>query len=277
MVVEYPLQVRSAFFTIFGDYIRKDNGMITMPELIKLFSALEFSEEAIKAAIFRMRHQQIVLSKRQDGVTYYSLSEEGIEKMDEGLRRTFREVDTINWDGWWRVLVYSIPEKNRQLRDQLRKELAWHGFGQLTPGTWITPYNLFEPIKRVIKTYQMENFIQMFESKHIGPGSNQSLVEQAWDMDSINLKYTEFINKYKPRYQTYLQEKEQWDDHRTFAERVQLVHEYRMFLHIDPELPIELLHANWVGEEARHLFRKYYGVLTAGAVSFYKYVRKDSK
>ncbi|MFY0544566.1 PaaX family transcriptional regulator C-terminal domain-containing protein [Brevibacillus sp. H7] len=267
--------MRSAFFTIFGDFIRKDDGMITMAELTRLLETLHFTEEAIKAAVFRMRHQKIVISKKKDGKMYYLLTEEGIEKMDEGLRRTFRESDVVEWDGWWRVLIYSVPEKKRQLRDQLRKEITWLGFGQVMPGTWISPYNLFEPVRRLIKQHKLESYVQMFESKHVGPGPYQTLVSQAWDLDGINQQYRGFIEEFEPRYQAYCAEHDKWDACKTFAERVMLVHEYRKFLHIDPQLPLELLPMNWLGEDARHLFRKMYQALTPGAMQFYKQVRND--
>jgi phenylacetic acid degradation operon negative regulatory protein len=110
------VQVRSAFFTVYGDYIRSDGGIITMSALTKLLNSLNFSEEAVKAAIFRMRHQQIVLSIKKSGRTYYSLTDEGMVRMEEGTRRTFRGPEEGNWDGNWRVLIYSLPEVKRQLR-----------------------------------------------------------------------------------------------------------------------------------------------------------------
>lgn len=246
-----------------------------MPELIKLMETLHFTEEAIKAAIFRMRHQKIVISKKIKGKTNYSLTEEGFEKMDEGLRRTFRESDDVQWDGWWRVLIYSVPETQRQLRDQLRKEITWLGFGQLMPGTWISPYNLIAPVMRLVNQHHLEQFVQLFESKHVGPGPYQTLVSQAWDLDAINNQYRLFIEKFEPRYHACCDQHDIRDVQKAFAERVLLVHEYRKFLHVDPQLPVELLPVNWLGEDARHLFRKMYQVLTPAAMQFYHDVRVE--
>jgi phenylacetic acid degradation operon negative regulatory protein len=268
------VQVRTAFFTIYGDYIRNDDGMVTMSELTKLLNSLNFSEEAIKAAIYRMRHQQIVVSIKQDGKTYYTLTEEGIHKMEEGMRRTFRRPEEENWDGNWRVLIYSLPEDKRQLRDQLRNEITWLGFGQLTPGTWISPNDLFAQIRRIVKKYKIESYVQMFESKHLGPNSRESIINQVWDLNSINKRFREFIDEFEPRLQMF---SSKWEDEKTFAERVRLVHEYRKFLHIDPGLPLNLLPNDWQGGEAGQLFRNFYQMLTPGAIRFYKDVRNATK
>lgn len=267
------MQVRSAFYTIFGDYIYKDDSMITMSELTKLLKSLEFTDEAIKAAIYRMRHQKIVVSLKKNGKTYYTLTQEGFNKMTEGMRRTFTEFEESKWDKKWRVLIYSIPEKERQVRDQFRKEITWMGFGQVTPGTWITPHNLFDPILRLIKQYTIENYVQMFEAEHVGLANTAHLVSQAWDLVSTNNKFKDFITEFKPRLQTFKEEGDRWKAEIIFAERVILVHEYRKFLHIDPQLPLELFPNGWLGEEARQLFNQYYKSLSPVAIQFYNSIR----
>lgn len=267
------MQLRTAFYTIFGDYIGKDDGMITMPELSRLMGALGFSEEATKAAIYRMRHQQLVISFKRNDRTYYSLTEEGKVKMESGIARTFREPDDADWNGLWHVLIYSLPETERQQRDQLRKEISWLGFGQLTPGTWITPHDLSEQVKRIVKKHHIEEYVQLFESRHLGPPDADSLVSQAWNLPQINELYGVFISEFRPRLQTF--PRNGWDDEKTFAERVALVHEYRKFLHVDPFLPRELLPAYWLGKEARRLFLEYYRLLSPGSVRFYESIRND--
>lgn len=264
------MEVRSAFFTIYGDYIGKENGCITMAELCELLASLNYTEEAVKAAIYRMRHEKIVVSNKIDGKTYYTLTKQGMEKLEMGLQRTFNGSNREEWNGKWFVLIYSLPEKERRLRDRLRREITWLGFGQLTPGTWISPYNLQEDIKRILNHYCIAGYVHFFESAHLGPGDAQALIYQAWDFEYMNVQYKGFIKTFLSRFQNYA---EDWDYKRKFAERVLLVHEYRKFLHIDPQLPSRLLPVGWQGEEARQLFRDYYEKLTPGAIAFYKKVR----
>ena len=56
---------------------------------------------------------------------------------DEGRARIFgRNVEP--WDGTWHMAIYTVPETSRELRDTLRKQLAWLGFGPLASSTWIS-------------------------------------------------------------------------------------------------------------------------------------------
>jgi phenylacetic acid degradation operon negative regulatory protein len=268
------VQVRTAFFTIFGDYILHDGGMVTMPELTELLSCFDFSEEAVKAAIFRMRHQNIVKSRRIDGRTYYSLEDEALQRLEEGMKRTFRDPDGEEWDGMWTVLIYSLPESERKIRDQFRREIGWYGFGQLTPGTWISPNRWVDPLFRIIRRHGIEKNVQLFASRHLGPLDESLLVDLVWDLQSIQDKYAAFIEEFAGRFEQPL---EQWDDRRTFKERVMLLHEYRKFLHIDPQLPGRLLPDGWLGHRARDLFWRYYRALAPGAERFYREVKARNR
>ena len=65
--------------------------------------------------------------------------------------------------------MYNIPEEKRQLRDELRKELQWSGFGNLSNGCWVSPNNFEKEINLLISKYKIEEYVQLFLSEHIGP------------------------------------------------------------------------------------------------------------
>lgn len=56
------------------------------------------------------------------------MTDRGVQRMDEAANRIYK-MKPNEWDGKWRILMYTIPEDKRQLRDDLRKELLWSGFG----------------------------------------------------------------------------------------------------------------------------------------------------
>ena len=60
--------------------------------------------------------------------------------MDEAARRIYK-LTSHEWDQKWRIIMYNIPEEKRQIRDELRKELMWIGFGSLSNGCWVSPNN----------------------------------------------------------------------------------------------------------------------------------------
>ncbi len=45
------------------------------------------------------------------------------------------------WDKKWRVLIFDIPERQRNLRGKIRATLRWIGFVRLQGSVWIYPYD----------------------------------------------------------------------------------------------------------------------------------------
>ena len=58
------------------------------------------------------------------------------------------------WDGKWRVLIFDIPEKRKNIREQIRYTLVSVGFMRLQDSVWIYPYdceNLITLLKADLK------------------------------------------------------------------------------------------------------------------------------
>lgn len=264
---------RSMIFTIFGDYIRHYGSVIWIGSLIKLLEAFGHNEQAVRAAVSRMSKQGWVKSERRGNKSFYSLTEQGIVRMEEASRRIYKETGP-DWDGKWLILLYNIPEEKRHLRDKLREELIWSGFGPISNSCWITPNNLKKEINVLVKKYEIENYVTLFESEHIGMQSHTSLVKKCWDINEINDRYAEFIEQYSQKYIIHKDKisKNEMSDSKCFVERALLVHEYRKFLFIDPSLPAELLPDKWLGDSATTLFKDYNTILSTPAKRFFESV-----
>jgi len=64
-------------------------------------------------------------------------------------RLQFHFIHTSNkklWDQKWRILIFDIKEKRREVRDQLRRMLFGIGFLQLQKSVWVYPYDCEELI-----------------------------------------------------------------------------------------------------------------------------------
>jgi len=92
-----------------------------------------------------------------------------------------------------------------------------------------------------------------------------------WDLPAIDAAYRDFIDRFRPRWEQ-ARRREGMTDSEAFVERTVLVHEYRRFLFIDPDLPAELLPQQWTGREADLLFERYYRWLHTRATRFFESV-----
>lgn len=266
---------RSMIFTIYGDYIRHYGNVIWIGSLIKLLEEFGHNEQAVRAAVSRMHKQGWVQSEKRGNKSYYSLTEQGKARMEEASKRIYK-VEAPTWDGKWRMLIYTIPEEKRHIRDELRQELVWSGFGLLSNSCWITPNPLEEEIHRLVDKYDIKNNVSFFQATYEGMESPQALVQKCWDLDEMNEKYSQFIQEYSQKYVIDKNRLEQgeMDDGSCFVECAWLVHQYRKFLFIDPSLPKELLPEKWLGDSAAMLFKDYYKILAPPAKRFFESVFK---
>ncbi|NBJ68107.1 MULTISPECIES: phenylacetic acid degradation operon negative regulatory protein PaaX [Clostridia] len=271
--MQKKLNTRSMIFTLFGDYIRYYGNEIWMGSLIKLLEPFHHNEQAVRSAISRMSKQEWVVSRKEANKSYYSLTERGKKRMEEAAGRIYR-LEPETWDGKWRMLLYNIPEEKRQIRDELRKELIWSGFGLLSNGVWITPNNLKEQIYDIIDKYKIKEYVYFFEAENEGFQANQQIIRSCWDIDHINSLYQKFIHAYENKMMENGKkiEQGQMGNKACFVERTLLVHYYRKSLFVDPGIPKELLPEKWLGEQAAKLFSSYYNILAEKANAFFEKV-----
>ncbi|MET1177385.1 phenylacetic acid degradation operon negative regulatory protein PaaX [Peribacillus sp. NPDC094092] len=268
---------QSMIFTIYGDYIRNYGNKIWIGSLIRLLKEFGHNEQGVRVAVSRMVKQGWIQSEKQGNKSYYFLTDRGVQRMDEAANRIYK-MKPNEWDGKWRILMYTIPEDKRQLRDDLRKELLWSGFGSFSSGCWISPNDLEKQINRLIEKYDIKEYVDFFISEYKGPKENQSLVEKSWHLEEIENKYEEFIEKYSKQFIVHqsIINRGEMSDADCFVERTNLVHEYRKFLFIDPGLPKELLPSKWNGNHAALLFSQYYQVLAEPASRFFESVFQEN-
>ncbi|MDQ0163008.1 phenylacetic acid degradation operon negative regulatory protein PaaX [Bacillus alveayuensis] len=264
---------QSMIFTLFGDYIRHYGNKIWIGSLIRLLKEFGHNEQAVRVAVSRMVKQGWLQSQKEGNKSYYFLTKRGVNRIDEAGRRIFK-LSPHKWDGKWRILMYTIPEEKRHIRDDLRKELLWSGFGNFSNGCWISPNDLEKEVKLLIEKYEIDPYVDFFVSEYLGPRDNHSIVERSWQLEEIEKKYDEFISTYGKHYIIHesIINEGKMTDAECFVERTKLVHEYRKFLFIDPGLPKELLPPLWSGNHAAHLFSQYYKLLAVPASRFFESV-----
>ncbi len=260
-------------FTLYGDYIRHCGGSIWVGSLIQLLARFGLSEQSVRSTILRMSRGGWLQVERVSGKSFYSLTPQGKQLLDEGAARIFHfNSPREKWDGQWRLVAYSIPEVEREKRERLRRELGYLGFGPLTSALWISPHNLHDQVVRLAETLAVRNHVEFFTGIHNCFSDLPDLVTRCWDLAAINAEYAAFIDKYQPLFEDCRGRGLNIDPSECFVRRFLLMHEYRRFPFIDPELPEELLPRDWHGREAASLFQEYHALLADKANAFFNAV-----
>lgn len=263
---------RSMLFTIYGDYVIYRGGEIWVGSLIKLLEQFDLSEQAVRSALSRMCRKGWLAIRKVGINSYYSLSPKGEELLTKGRVRIFGfQKHAEDWDGTWYILSYSIPEEKRDLRERLRKQLSWLGYGPLSYGTWISPHGYPREVEEIVRSLEIQTHVELFAAEHLGFSTSREMVARCWDLAAINDRYRKFVAKYAPRCKEFGERlgNGELSASDCFVERTLLIHEYRRFPLIDPELPSRFLPADWEGRQAGELFETYHGLLADKANSFF--------
>lgn len=266
------LRSKQLVFTLYGDYVRRVGGSIWVNSLIRLLVHFQMSEQSVRSTLLRMTRGDWLQAERVNGKSFYSLTLAGKRLLDEGAARIFNPPQPAQWDGKWRLVAYSIPETQRVKRERLRHELGYLGFGTFTNTLWISPHDLRCQVELLMEQLELKGNLEFYTASHDGFTDLAELVARCWNLPSINAQYAAFIEKYQPQYDECCANLATIEPSECFVRRFMLIHEYRRFPFVDPELPTELLPSDWHGQQAAKLFQGYHERLADKANAFFESV-----
>jgi phenylacetic acid degradation operon negative regulatory protein len=202
---------------------------------------------ACRQALTRAAADGWLIPIRDRRYTQWQLSPGFEQFLNLGAQRIFGFTATQpEWDHRWLVVLARIPETNRAGRHLVRTRLRWGGFGNPTPGVWVSTHtDRLAEAEFVLEEAGVREDAHLFISEYAPGGEPSILVGQAWDLDEIAREYETFIGTFaRPPSADPL------------VRVTQLVHAWRGLALIDPALPEELLPRGWIGARAAKLFHR---------------------
>ncbi|WP_030437580.1 PaaX family transcriptional regulator [Actinoplanes subtropicus] len=237
---------RGLLLTVLGELVLPAGGAALTSAFIDVLGRLGVEEKATRQALMRTAADGWLETERQGRRTVWTLSPDARRLLTDGAERIygFHGVQP-GWDGRLLLVLARVPETERAARHMLRTRLTWAGFGSPAPGVWISTHlDRAAEAERVLDEAGLRDDAQIFRAEHQA-GAIATMVRQAWDLDEIERRYAEFLAEFAG---------EPSPD--PLVRAIQLVHAWRRFPQIDPELPAELLPARWSGTRAAQLFRQ---------------------
>ena len=255
---------RSLVLDLFGDYLRYAGGEVRLADLTELLALFGIEPATVRVTMSRLRKEGWFTTHRIGRETAYCLTPELLEILDEGRERIFRRRDEA-WEGRWTMVIYQVPESERAVREQLRKRLSWHGFGQLSPSTWMSPHDLTKEVRDFAAEYPLATIDALWCGTN-NLQQDRDLAARCWDLDQLGDDYRSFISTYAHRRD---EGQDSSKDGRTaLMERMEIIGDFRRFPFRDPHLPRELQPDEWPSEQAYQLFGSIHRHLGPAATEF---------
>ena len=240
------VQPRALIVTIYGLYAREAGGWLSVASLIRLMAELGVDEPAVRSSISRLKQRSVLEPRRSDGAAGYALSSLGRDILAEGDQRIFDRPRARLADGWV-LAVFSVPERERRRRHELRSRLTWLGFGTVSAGVWIAPGHLAAETAEVLDRTGLSGYVSLFRADYLAFSEIAEQVGQWWDLDRLHDLYQAFLDLAGPMLARST-------PGGAFADYVRALTAWRRLPFLDPGLPAEVLPADWNGLRADQAF-----------------------
>ncbi|MFI9160248.1 PaaX family transcriptional regulator C-terminal domain-containing protein [Kitasatospora aureofaciens] len=257
----------SLIHTVYGEFVRRLGGWISIADLIALMAELDVDAPAVRSATSRLKKAGTLLQERRAG-TGYRLSPAMAPVFDEGDRRIFHSLEPAELADGWVVAVFSVPESERAHRHQLRSRLSWLGFGNAAPGVWLAPARLLPDARLLLERLGLSAYVHLFLSaEYAGFAELRTAVASWWDLPAIEAQYAAFTDAWRPLAEE-LRGRERVDPAEAFRDYVPMLTQWRRLPYLDPGLPEPLLPADWNAVPARAVFTEVHGLLAGPSLRF---------
>ena len=236
---------RSVLLTMLGEYVLPLEDAVWQETLIAALGALEHKPQAARQALARSIAAGWLETERHGRRSRVRLTEATAAMLRTGAERIYSFGEPWTWGGRWLLVVVRVPEERRDVRHQVRTRLAWEGFGSLGGGLWISPHAERE---RELLAGARDSVAELmsFQAQIGELGGAAKVVAEAWDLDAVAGAYREFVaafGRLRPR-----------TPDATFRAQTRLVHAWRKFPFVDPDLPEAMLPPAWPRSRAHDRF-----------------------
>ncbi|GGS59265.1 MULTISPECIES: PaaX family transcriptional regulator [Actinokineospora] len=242
--------------TILGAHLRpRESAAVWSGGLVTLLGGFGYTAGASRVALNRLVGGGLLARAREGRLVHYTLTQRAVDVLAEGDERIFGLGAERPGPVAWTVLWHSIPEERRDARSRLVRRLRFLGFGQVQDGAWLAAHDRAAQVTRLCADLGVERHAGVLVGAPV-PGF-ADFARRVWDLDALAARYRAFVTDFADIRAD--------SDAAAFHLRVRLVHAFRQFALLDPELPADIVAPPPDRAAAVRLFHDRYPALEAPA------------
>jgi phenylacetic acid degradation operon negative regulatory protein len=257
------LQPQDLVITLLGTYVRPFGDRVWSGGLVALLGELGFSQGAARVALTRLVRRGLIARERSGRLVHYRVTSRCSALLAEGDGRIFSLGSPPSAGDCWTVLWHQIPEDRRLERSRLARRLRFLGFGSLQDSVWVSPHDHSGEVELLLEELEVAGFATVFLARVRTASGLLTLVSRSWDLTGLVERYGAFVASFK-QYRS-ARRRSALTDREAFMVRTRLVHTFRGFPFVDPELPEDLAPLSRSRGEAVALFHSLYEGLAAAS------------
>ena len=250
-----PIRPQELAITLLGAYVRPDPRPVWSGGIVQLLEEFGFSTSAARATLSRLVDRGYLRRIRSGRLVSYEITNRCKRVVIEGEQRIFSLGTNTAWDGSWTVVWHSIPERSRRKRARFGIRMRFLGFGSVQDGTWISPHDRERDVAGVVDELQVSSHVGVLIGRPAADLQIDRVIQRSWDLGALSERYRRFVEEFEA-YDAA--SSPALSDHDAFLVRTSLVHAFRQFSFLDPDLPDELMPASSARRAAVRIFHSLY-------------------
>jgi hypothetical protein len=144
------------------------------PALVRMLAAKSqprhFSINAVGQALRRLERRGLVRRTKQRKTVQLSLTQAGeLGNGKASLDDLLLPDRPTEWDGRWRIVLFSIPESLKDTRTLFRRKLQAFGFRSLQRSAWLYPFPCESVVNELIERLSLTNSVSLIVTGSLHP------------------------------------------------------------------------------------------------------------
>ena len=128
----------------------------------------DFDKRYLNRSLKRFETQGVLKRIKDKGRDYYKLTPAGLKKLSVfRLDRNFKSI-IQKWDGYWRLVIFDIPEDQKTVREGLRSKLKSYGFYPLQKSVFVYPFSCEKEIEELAGLFDLGGNLDTLLVKSLG-------------------------------------------------------------------------------------------------------------
>jgi phenylacetic acid degradation operon negative regulatory protein len=230
-------------FSFFG---RKRGGELPGGWFIAALTDAGRDEAAIRQTLYRMEREGELIARRDGRMKFYRPSGYAAAEIDAGTEKIF-DRPKREWDGQWTMVRVGLRTAvTAKQRERVIALLAVEGFVQLDANLFVHPRGAAERLLEALSPRARADVVVM-RGKLLDAAAQPFLVS-LWKVDELSARYRRVLvtlGRIDER------ERSGISDRDAFLMRFAVVFDYLAVAWEDPDLPSDVLPADWPGAETR--------------------------
>ena len=148
-----------------GAILASSLALPNLPQVLKFLGVVGAKDKyRVKRTIYNLKDKRLV-DFYENGVI--EITEKGKKKI---LQYDIEEMNIkipANWDGYWRIVIFDIPEKFKKARNALSKKIKDLDFFPLQKSVFVYPFECRDEIDFISEFFGVGKFVQYIVAKKI--------------------------------------------------------------------------------------------------------------